>query len=78
MLQQDQGLLGPNHAHLGKVLSALAEIYKDRDNSDKETDEQILQIFKSIPQQVLLQWKDSFSQKQERKIGKIRRMLSGA
>jgi hypothetical protein len=73
VMVQDQGLLGPNASHLGKVLSAFAEIHKNEDLVEKEVSEKILQIFKMIPQAKLLELKDQFSEKQMKK---IERMLS--
>jgi hypothetical protein len=75
VMQQDAGLLGPNAANLGKILSALAEMYKSEEISEKETDAIILQIFNAIPQEKLLTLKDAFSEKQMKK---IERMLTGA
>lgn len=71
VLSQDAGLLGPDGAHLGKILSAFAEIYKMEGPSDKETDEAISRIFQMIPQDKLRTLGASFSEKQMKKIERI-------
>eukprot|EP00928_Gymnodinium_smaydae_P031863 TRINITY_DN2324_c0_g1_i8.p1 TRINITY_DN2324_c0_g1~~TRINITY_DN2324_c0_g1_i8.p1 ORF type:complete len:1110 (-),score=359.38 TRINITY_DN2324_c0_g1_i8:251-3580(-) len=73
VLAQNAGLLGPDNAHLGKLLSAFAEIYKQESNSETETDEKIKKIFQSISQDQLRTLASSFTEKQMKK---IERMLS--
>jgi len=75
LLEQHTGLLGPDRAHLGKILSALAEVYGDEALITKETDEAVLKVFKSIPREQLSQLSGSFSEKQQKK---IERMLLSA
>lgn len=71
VIAQHGGLLGPNAANLGKILSILAEIYKNEDTCEKESDEKILQIFKMIPQETLMTHKSAFTEKQMKKIEKM-------
>jgi hypothetical protein len=73
LLQQDEALLGPNAAHLGKVLSSLAEAYHQSEMSTKEIDESINLVFQRLPQSKLLEVSSSFSEKQQKK---IQRMLA--
>jgi hypothetical protein len=73
LISQDAGLLGPNGEHLGKILSALAEVYKQEHLCEKETDEKIRKVFQMIPQDKLIGLAPSFSEKQQKK---IERMLS--
>merc|ERR1712048_1276320 len=53
VLAQHEGLLGPNAAHLGKILSALAEVYSQEHLCEKETDEKTRNIFQNLPQEML-------------------------
>jgi len=71
VLGQHEGLLGAGAAHLGKIMSALAEIHKSETLSEKETDEKITQIFKSLPQDRLMQLAANFTEKQQKKIEKL-------
>merc|ERR1719188_712409 len=71
LLAQHQGLLGPDNGHIGQVLSALAEVYKQETLSTKETDELILKIFKMLPRENLAQLAGGFTEKQQRKIEKM-------
>merc|ERR1719468_708141 len=71
VLAQNAGLLGPDNAHIGKVLSALAEVYKQENLCAKETDQLILNIFKMLPRENLLQLAGGFSEKQQKKIEKM-------
>lgn len=71
VLQQNQGLLGAENRNLGKVLSILAEIYKQEEICSKECDDKILKIFKGIPQNVLVSAASNFSEKQQKKIEKM-------
>lgn len=71
VLEQSQGLLGANNANLGKVLSILAEIYKQENIVSKENDDKILNVFKMLPQSILQGASSSFTQKQQAKIQKM-------
>eukprot|EP00434_Breviolum_minutum_P028635 symbB.v1.2.025339.t1/scaffold2431.1/size102990/3 len=71
VLAQNQGLLGADNRNLGKVLSILAEIYKQEEICNKECDEKILKIFKSLPQNMVVSAAASFSEKQQKKIEKM-------
>merc|ERR1712187_926746 len=53
VLAQHEGLLGPNAGHLGKILSALAEVYKQEHLCEKETDEKVRKIFQMLPKDTL-------------------------
>lgn len=71
VLAQNQGILGQDNRNLGKVLAFLAEIYKQEEICTKESDEKVLRIFKSLPQNVLVGAASSFSEKQQKKIEKM-------
>eukprot|EP00440_Ansanella_granifera_P037021 gb/GFBE01040173.1/.p1 GENE.gb/GFBE01040173.1/~~gb/GFBE01040173.1/.p1 ORF type:complete len:1119 (+),score=434.13 gb/GFBE01040173.1/:1-3357(+) len=71
VLEQNQGLLGQDNKNLGRVLSILAEIYKNEDICAKESQDKILQIFKMLPQQVLMGAASHFTEKQQKKIEKM-------
>jgi len=71
LLEQHAGLLGPDKAHLGKVLSALAEVYKQETLCDEETGALILRIFQMLPRDNLLKLASGFSEKQQKKIEKM-------
>merc|ERR1712137_471201 len=71
MLSQNQGLLGANNAHLADLLKILAEVHKQENISEKETDEGIAQVFKGLPRELLTQHASSFSEKQQKKIERI-------
>lgn len=72
--EQNAGLLGPDNCHLGKVLSALAEVYKQEGLSTTEIDTGICNLFKRLPLEAVSRLAASFSEKQQKKIEK---MLSG-
>eukprot|EP00408_Alexandrium_pacificum_P016719 CAMPEP_0171183340 /NCGR_PEP_ID=MMETSP0790-20130122/15229_1 /TAXON_ID=2925 /ORGANISM="Alexandrium catenella, Strain OF101" /LENGTH=1111 /DNA_ID=CAMNT_0011648315 /DNA_START=33 /DNA_END=3368 /DNA_ORIENTATION=+ len=74
VMQEHAGLLEDGGAHLGKVLSALAEVYKQEEYSTKEGDQKILQIFQRLPRENLAKFGTCFSEKQQKKIEK---MLTG-
>jgi len=74
VLAQHEGLLGGASPRHGPVLSALAEIYHVEGICNKDTEEKILKVFKAIPQHALQQLAPHFSEKQQKKIGK---MLAG-
>merc|ERR1719277_1434401 len=63
--------LGPDNAHIGKVLSALAEVYKQENLCEKETDALILKIFQMLPRENLFKLAGGFSEKQQKKIEKM-------
>lgn len=72
VLAQNDGLLGgPDKKNIASVLAILAEIYKTENICNKETDEKILQVFKMIPQQMLLGFAARFTEKQQKKIEKM-------
>jgi len=71
VLAQDAGVLGTNGAHLGKLLSALAEVYQQEDICEKETDAKILSIFTLLPRENLTQLAGNFSEKQQKKIERM-------
>jgi len=75
LAEQNAGLIGPDNANLGKVLSALAEVHKQETMSSEEIDTGITNIFKMLPREALVVCAASFSEKQQKKIEK---MLSGA
>merc|ERR1719210_3137856 len=68
VLAEHSGLCG---AHLGKVLSALAEVYRQEEVCAKETDAKVLQLFQRLPRESLTSLAGSFSQKQQKKIEKM-------
>jgi len=71
VMQEHPGLMEDGGAHLGKVLSALAEVYKQEEYSTKDGDQKILQIFRKIPRDMLVKLAPSFSEKQQKKIEKM-------
>mmetsp|Transcript_36659 Transcript_36659/g.100855 ORF Transcript_36659/g.100855 Transcript_36659/m.100855 type:complete len:144 (+) Transcript_36659:3-434(+) len=71
VLQQHQGVLGPDNKNLGKVLSILAEIHHQENICPEELEAQILGIFKMIPTDLLQANASSFTDKQQRKIQKM-------
>ena len=72
VLEQHAGLLGPGQAYLGRILSALAEVYRLDDFCDKRTDAKIHTIFGMLPLDVLQQLSTSFTEKQGKKIELMR------
>eukprot|EP00427_Karlodinium_veneficum_P011921 CAMPEP_0169096962 /NCGR_PEP_ID=MMETSP1015-20121227/19272_1 /TAXON_ID=342587 /ORGANISM="Karlodinium micrum, Strain CCMP2283" /LENGTH=1123 /DNA_ID=CAMNT_0009157749 /DNA_START=60 /DNA_END=3431 /DNA_ORIENTATION=+ len=71
LMAQHAGLVGANQANLGRILSILIEVYKQENTSNKELDALILQVFKTLPPQVLQGCASSFSEKQQKKIEKL-------
>mmetsp|Transcript_4884 Transcript_4884/g.15357 ORF Transcript_4884/g.15357 Transcript_4884/m.15357 type:complete len:1114 (-) Transcript_4884:70-3411(-) len=71
IMQEHPGLLEDGGAYLGKVLSALAEVYKQEEYCTKETDQKILQIFSRLPRENLVKLGGSFTEKQQKKIEKM-------
>jgi hypothetical protein len=71
VLQQHQGILGANNAHLGKLLSIFAEVHSVSEISDEECDAGIEKIFKMLPQEMIKSNIANFSEKQQKKIESI-------
>merc|ERR1712070_818217 len=71
VFQQHAGLLGPDGANLGKILSALAEVYRTETICKKETDAKICNVFQAIPREHLLSLARGFTEKQQKKIEKM-------
>lgn len=71
VLAQHAGLLGPDRANLGKILSVLAEVYGSESLSNKETDEKILRIFRLLQREHLVALAGSFTEKQQKRIEKM-------
>jgi hypothetical protein len=71
VIAQHAGLLGPKQENVGKILSVLAEVYKQDDISKKEIDEKIKSVFKQMPPAALQNFASSFSEKQQKRIEKI-------
>eukprot|EP00746_Dinoflagellata_sp_MGD_P117341 gnl/MRDRNA2_/MRDRNA2_53179_c0_seq1.p1 gnl/MRDRNA2_/MRDRNA2_53179_c0~~gnl/MRDRNA2_/MRDRNA2_53179_c0_seq1.p1 ORF type:complete len:1113 (-),score=329.99 gnl/MRDRNA2_/MRDRNA2_53179_c0_seq1:538-3876(-) len=71
VLQQHAGILGPNNAHLGKLLSIFAEVHSVAEISDNECDAGIEKIFKMLPQDLIKSNIANFSEKQQKKIETI-------
>lgn len=71
VLEQNQGLMGPNRENLGQVLSIMAEVYKVESICEKETDEKILQVFKMLPRDLLQSLAPRLTEKQQKKIEKM-------
>lgn len=71
VIAQHEGLLGGSPPRHGPVFSTLAEIYHVESICNKDTEAKILQVFKSIPQHVLQQLASFFTEKQQKKIGKM-------
>jgi len=71
VLQQHEGVLGTNGAHLGAILSVLAEVYHVEDICKKESEEKILKIFTMLPKDRLQAEASKFTEKQQKKIEKM-------
>jgi len=71
LMAQHAGLVGPDQANLGKILSAFAEVYKQENLCTEETDGLILNIFKMLPRDNLLKLASGFTEKQQKKIEKM-------
>jgi len=71
LLAQNPGLVGENNKNLPKVLSILAEVYKQESMSKTEIDDKISKVFKMLPQNVIMGAAGSFTEKQQRKIEKM-------
>lgn len=69
MLAEHAGLLGGG-SHVGPILSALAEVYKQENLCEPETDKKILQIFNGVKAN-LGNWVANFSEKQQKKVEKM-------
>ena len=69
LLAEHAGLLGGG-SHIGPILSALAEVYKQENICEPETDEKILKIFNGLKAN-LGSWAASFSEKQQKKVEKM-------
>jgi F0F1-type ATP synthase delta subunit len=70
-LANNAALLGPENKNLPVLLKALAEMYKQENICEKETDAKIVQVIKSLPQAVLEGAASQFSEKQIKKIQNI-------
>lgn len=68
---QNAALLGDGNSNLPALLKILAEVYKQEAICEKETDQKIVALFKSLPQNVLEGAASSFSEKQLKKIQNI-------
>jgi len=64
-------LLGQDNKNLPVLLKALAEMYKQENICEKETDQKIVTVIKSLPQAVLEGAASQFSEKQVKKIQNI-------
>jgi len=71
LLESHQGLLGADAQHLQKILSALAEVYADEELSTKDTDKKILQVFRGMSREQVVQFGSGFSEKQQKKVEKM-------
>jgi len=79
LMAQDEGLLGgPQRANLPQLLRILAEIYKVEDICSETSDTKIQQVFTMLPQDVLASCAGNFSEKQQKKIQKIRTIAPAA
>merc|ERR1711998_737733 len=67
-LASNVGLLGgPEHKNLAALLKALAEMYKQENICEKETDQKIVKVIKALPQPKLEAAASQFSEKQLKK-----------
>jgi len=69
LMAEHPGLLGGG-SHVGPILSSLAEVYKQENLCDQETDEKILKIFGALKAS-LGTYVSSFSEKQQKKVEKM-------
>lgn len=72
MAQHEALLGGPQRANLPRLLGILAEIYKDEDTSTEATDAKIQQVFTMLSAEMLASCAAEFSEKQQKKIQKMR------
>merc|ERR1712118_591705 len=70
-LAQNADMIGPDRKNLPAVLKALAEMYKQENICEKETDQKIVQVIKNLPQAMLESAASQFSEKQVKKIQSI-------
>lgn len=70
-VSENARLVGGDQANLPSILRVLAEIYKQENICEKETDENIIKVFKALPAQLLQQHAAQFSEKQQKKISRI-------
>lgn len=70
-LANNVALLGQDNKNLPALLKALAEMYKQENICEKETDQKIVTVIKSLPQAVLEGAASQFSEKQVKKIQNI-------
>eukprot|EP00406_Dinophysis_acuminata_P058007 CAMPEP_0179276760 /NCGR_PEP_ID=MMETSP0797-20121207/34745_1 /TAXON_ID=47934 /ORGANISM="Dinophysis acuminata, Strain DAEP01" /LENGTH=1120 /DNA_ID=CAMNT_0020985329 /DNA_START=47 /DNA_END=3409 /DNA_ORIENTATION=+ len=71
VLEQHAGLLGPERANLGTVLSILAEVHHMENICNEKTEERIPKVFRFIPTDTLQVFATSFTEKQQKKIEKM-------
>jgi len=72
VIQENVRLIGPAGENLGKVLSCLAEVYRDEDLSNKTVDEKIHRVFQALPQGKLIELSSCLSEKQQKRVEKMR------
>lgn len=73
VIAQNESLLGgPGHTNLPSILSFLAEIHHVESICTEETDKKIQQIFTMLPAEMLTSCAAGFSEKQQKKIQKMR------
>jgi len=71
LMTEHAGMLENGGMHLGKILSCLAEVYKQEELCTKDTDQKILQVFQRLPRDKLVTLGSSFSEKQQKKIERM-------
>merc|ERR1711879_96479 len=69
LMAENQVFVGGDN--LQQILRILAEVYKQENLCEKETDEKIVQVFKGLPRDLIVQHAANFSEKQQKKIERI-------
>jgi len=70
-LANNVAMLGEANRNLPAILKAMAEMYKQENICEKETDQKIVQVIKQLPQAALEGAASQFSEKQLKKIQSI-------
>mmetsp|Transcript_20916 Transcript_20916/g.45998 ORF Transcript_20916/g.45998 Transcript_20916/m.45998 type:complete len:1121 (+) Transcript_20916:89-3451(+) len=68
--KEDGNCLGPNRSNLPKLMAFCAEAWDSR-LSDQETRDDIVKLFKAVPESIISGFAQMFSDKQKKRINKI-------
>jgi hypothetical protein len=70
VMKEDGSCLGPNRVNLPKLMAFCAEAW-DVKLSDQETRDDIVKLFKAVPENIISGFAQMFSEKQKKRINKI-------